>query len=129
MRTLILTCLLITGAYAQDPSFEQSIPTIEDLRIDSVEKVISGKVSDVTGIPFTTIKVYGQSTFSNSCVTPDSFAKKVERKPFHNSYHVFAITHNRICPMVYRPVTKRFLIDTIHTFDTIPLITVNGVDY
>lgn len=83
---------------------------------------------DHTGWGGTTMTVFADVTFSNSCMAAQGFfVTRVEGTNDINPEYILENLDNaRMCPMNFAPVTIRVLVDTIYS-DMKPIPTINGV--
>lgn len=126
LATALFALTFISSAHASLIFPVKGLPSASQIRLTKVEKVI--KANNTMGFQTMNIKVFGTATFSNSCMVPESIIKEMTSNEHnHIIIRVLGVSQqDRICPMVYRPVVKKFLIDTVSTTDIMPVIEVNG---
>jgi hypothetical protein len=113
----ISTLLVTASAFA-----ESEIPTVRPSVFTDIQVNRSpGANGDLE------VEVYGSVKYSNDCMVSDQKAKKVNFTKGELRYHVYSgNTDGMICPKIYRPVIKTYLIDrfSIHE-NSVPAIFVN----
>ena len=128
MKTAILSTIAILWtqmAIASNHKAAVVIPKIGESSFESFElKTVDS--SDGTS----TVAVYGKTTYANDCMVKDFKFKRVFQVEDTLHYEVLgANRENKICPKIFQPVSRLYLIDKIQikNGEPLPKIAVNDV--
>ncbi len=112
-KRLKVCAVILSGLFVSPAFAETEIPTARASQFHAIQ---IDKIQSANGK--TEIEIYGSVTYGNKCMVSDQKVKKVSLLDRQLRYQIYSgKDEGKLCPKVYIPVTKTYLIDRVLVSD------------